>query len=154
MLWDRSALSSCVPDQARESLVHVVLVVAVEQRRPGIVCDEVARSSDGVNDSLLRVRHEGFDRRAWRTHDAPMDDKAYLAKIERWDGGLAIRLPHMLVERLGLKVGDDVKLMGVRGSDLTPCLNADRQNILNRLRVFRGRMPSDFPFDQNEANAR
>ncbi len=76
-------------------------------------------------------------------------------QVSKWGNSLAIRLPAVVVEVLGLKEGDEVevdvagcKRLGVRRGD-----EGDRL-ALGRLRALRGRMPSDFKFDRLEANGR
>jgi antitoxin MazE len=75
-------------------------------------------------------------------------------KVRRWGNSLAIRLPAAIVEILGLKEGDDVEIhvAGSRASDVVP--KPDREELLRRLRRFRGTLPADFKFDRDEANAR
>jgi antitoxin MazE len=73
-------------------------------------------------------------------------------KVYKWGNSLAVRLPAAIVEILGLKEGDDVEIhvAGTRTFDVAQ--KADREELLNRLRRFRGTLPSDFKFDRNEAN--
>jgi antitoxin MazE len=73
-------------------------------------------------------------------------------KIAKWGNSLAIRLPRAVVEVMGLKEGDDVKI-GVAGSQTLDIeREPDRLALLERLRRFEGRMPKDFHFDRLEAN--
>jgi antitoxin MazE len=55
---------------------------------------------------------------------------------------------------LGLKEGDDIEIRvaGTRTFDVAQ--KADREELLRRLRRFRGILPADFKFDRDEANAR
>jgi antitoxin MazE len=75
-------------------------------------------------------------------------------KVCKWGNSLAIRLPAPIVEILGLKEGDDVEIhvAGTRKFDVAQ--KPDREELLNRLRRFRGILPADFKFDRDEANAR
>ena len=75
-------------------------------------------------------------------------------KVYKWGNSLAIRLPAAIVEILDLKVGDDVEIhaAGTRAFDVAQKL--DREELLERLRRFRGTLPADFKFDRDEANAR
>ena len=73
-------------------------------------------------------------------------------KVAKWGNSLAIRLPKAVVEVMGLKEGDDVKI-GVAGSRAIGIeAKMDRLALLERLRRFEGRMPKDFRFDRLEAN--
>lgn len=83
-----------------------------------------------------------------------MNPKVYVAKMETWDGGLAIRRPYAIVERFHLKEGDDVEIVGLGGCEAERSQDADHVNALKRLRVFRGRLPADFTFDRSEPNER
>jgi antitoxin MazE len=67
---------------------------------------------------------------------------------------LAVRLPAAVVEALRLKEGDDIEIhvAGARGFGVAR--KPGRQHLLNKLRAFRGRLPQDFKFDREEANAR
>jgi antitoxin MazE len=91
------------------------------------------------------------DRDYGATHDALMPTEAFVAEIERWDGSLAIRLPSAMVARLDLKEGDDAELILLHEQART---RQDRTDWIMRLRLLRGRMPSDFKFDREEANER
>jgi antitoxin MazE len=75
-------------------------------------------------------------------------------KVAKWGNSLAIRLPAAVVEIMDLKEGDDIDVR-VAG---TGALEIERSNgledMLARLRKFRGIVPKDFKFDRLEANAR
>ena len=75
-------------------------------------------------------------------------------KVAKWGDSLAIRLPAAVVEALGLKEGDDIEIhvAGAREFDLARKPN--REEFLNKLRAYRGRLPRDFKFDRQEAHAR
>lgn len=75
-------------------------------------------------------------------------------QVAKWGNSLAIRIPAAVAEALELKAGDDVE---VHVSDLKSfgiARNAARPELLKRLRALRGRLPADFKFDRDEANAR
>jgi antitoxin MazE len=75
-------------------------------------------------------------------------------KVCKWGNSLAIRLPAAIVEILDLKAGDDVEIRvaGTRTFDVAQ--KVEREELLRRLRRFRGTLPADFKFDRDEANAR
>ena len=75
-------------------------------------------------------------------------------KVAKWGNSLAIRLPAALVEALNLKDGDDVEIRAADTRTLDVARKPGRQELLKRLRAFRGRLPPDFKFDRDEANAR
>jgi antitoxin MazE len=75
-------------------------------------------------------------------------------KVCKWGNSLAIRLPAAIVEILDLKVGDDVEIHVAGTRTFDAAQKADRHELLERLRRFRGTLPADFKFDRDEANAR
>jgi hypothetical protein len=64
------------------------------------------------------------------------------------------------LSRLGLHwehLNEDVSIAGLlagRGDILEVSRKPGRDELLKRLRAFRGRLPADFKFDRDEANAR
>ncbi len=75
-------------------------------------------------------------------------------QVSKWGNSLAIRLPASVVEALELKAGDDVEIYVADGRELGVSRKPGRAELLERLRKFRGRLPADFKFDRDEANAR
>jgi antitoxin MazE len=76
-------------------------------------------------------------------------------RIARWGNSLAVRLPAAVVERLGLKEGDDIEIdvAGARRLEVRKAADDDRE-ALARLRAYRGRLTEGFRFDRPEANGR
>jgi antitoxin MazE len=74
--------------------------------------------------------------------------------VAKWGNSLAVRLPAAVVEALGLKDGDDIEIHVVGSRELAIARKPDRDELLKRLRAFRGRLPADFKFDREDANAR
>lgn len=75
-------------------------------------------------------------------------------KVAKWGNSLAIRLPASVVEALDLKEGDDLKVVVNEPGELKVERSARRAELIERLKKFRGRLPDDFVFDRDEANAR
>jgi antitoxin MazE len=75
-------------------------------------------------------------------------------KVRKWGNSLAVRLPASIVELLELKEGDeiDIRVAGTREFDASR--QPSRGELIERLRKFEGRLPPDFKFDREEANAR
>lgn len=75
-------------------------------------------------------------------------------QVSRWGNSLAIRLPAAVVEILALKEGDEVevRVAGDRCFDVSKI--PTRDEVIERLRAYRGRLPADFKFDRDEANGR
>lgn len=75
-------------------------------------------------------------------------------KVLRWGNSLAIRLPVSVVEAPELKEGDEIEIYVAGERRFRVSRKPAREELLNRLRAFRGRLPADFKFDRDQANAR
>jgi antitoxin MazE len=75
-------------------------------------------------------------------------------QISRWGNSLAVRLPAAVVEELGLREGDEIEIAVESERRFGVRRKPDPEALLARLRAFRGRLPADFRFDRDEANAR
>jgi antitoxin MazE len=75
-------------------------------------------------------------------------------QVARWGNSLAVRLPAAVVEALELKEGDQVEIHAADARQFVVARRPGRAELLERLRAFRGRLPADFKFDREEANAR
>ncbi len=75
-------------------------------------------------------------------------------QVAKWGNSLAIRLPAAVVEALELKAGDEIEIHIADEREVSVARKPGRKEFLKRLRTFRGRLPPDFKFDRDEANAR
>ncbi len=75
-------------------------------------------------------------------------------QVGKWGNSLAVRLPAAVVEALELEEGDEVEIHVVDARELAVARRPGRDELLKRLRALRGRLPEDFKFDRDEANAR
>jgi antitoxin MazE len=75
-------------------------------------------------------------------------------QVSKWGNSLAIRLPATVVEALELKEGDEVEIHVADARAFGVARKPSRSDLLKKLRAFRGRLPADFKFDREEANAR
>ena len=75
-------------------------------------------------------------------------------QVAKWGNSLAVRLPASVVEALELKAGDEVEIHVADAKVFSVARKPGREDLLKRLRAFRGRLPDDFKFDRDEANAR
>ena len=75
-------------------------------------------------------------------------------QVSKWGNSLAVRLPGAVIDALGLKEGDDVEIQvtGARTFDVSK--SPDNQELLAKLRKYRGRLPRGFRFDRLEAHGR
>jgi antitoxin MazE len=75
-------------------------------------------------------------------------------QVAKWGNSLAVRLPAAVVEALKLKAGDEIEIHVAGAREFGVARKPSRAELLKRLRAFRGRLPPDFKFDREEANAR
>jgi len=74
-------------------------------------------------------------------------------KVAKWGNSLALRLPAAVVEAMGLKEGDEVQVTASAGR-LNLQRAPDIDELWARLHALREKLPADFRFDRDEANAR
>ena len=75
-------------------------------------------------------------------------------QVSKWGNSLAIRLPSAVVEALELEEGDEIEIHVADARQFEVARKPGREELLKRLRAFRGRLPADVKFDRDEANAR
>jgi antitoxin MazE len=75
-------------------------------------------------------------------------------QVSKWGNSLAIRLPASVVEALKLREGDDIEVVVADEREFQIRRKPDAEALLARLRRFRGKLPADFKFDRDDANAR
>jgi antitoxin MazE len=75
-------------------------------------------------------------------------------QVSKWGNSLAVRLPASVVDALQLREGDDIEIRVAEARVFDIAKKPDSEQLLERLRAFRGRLPADFTFDRNEANVR
>ena len=85
--------------------------------------------------------------------------KSVLVQVTKWGKSLAVRLPTALVKDLGLKEGDQLKLIHAvrhkcRVSELLEAKVRSKLEILAEVRQLRNAMPLNFAFDRDEATVR
>ncbi len=75
-------------------------------------------------------------------------------QVSKWGNSLAIRLPAVVVDALELRDGDDieVRVAGARVFEVKKM--PGKQELLQRLRKFRGRLPAGFVFERDVAHDR
>jgi antitoxin MazE len=75
-------------------------------------------------------------------------------QVSKWGNSLAVRLPASVLEALELKEGDEIQIHAVDADEFEIARKPTRQDLIERLRQFHGRLPDDFVFDRDEANGR
>jgi len=75
-------------------------------------------------------------------------------QVCKWGNSLAVRLPAAVIEALALSEGDDIeiKIADTRLFEISK--KPSNQELLHKLRQFRGKLPADFHFDRDEVNER
>lgn len=75
-------------------------------------------------------------------------------QVAKWGNSLAVRLPKTVVEALGLREGDDISIEVVGSRTFAVGKSPTAQELVARLRKYRGRLPADFHFDRLDAHER
>jgi antitoxin MazE len=76
-------------------------------------------------------------------------------QVSKWGNSLAVRLPKALVEKLGLKEGDELEVVAADANTLTVETKQDqRRRALGRMAARNWSMPEGYRFDRDEANER
>jgi antitoxin MazE len=75
-------------------------------------------------------------------------------QVAKWGNSLAVRIPAAVVDALELKEGDEIEVHVADAREFAVARKPSREELLKRLLAFRGRLPPDFKFDRDEANAR
>ena len=75
-------------------------------------------------------------------------------QVSKWGDSLAIRLPASVVESLGLREGDEIEVLIADERVFRVKKKPGTEDALERLRRFRGKLPTDFKFDRDDANAK
>jgi antitoxin MazE len=77
-----------------------------------------------------------------------------IMRVSKWGNSLAVRLPISVVEALELREGDEIEVVIADERVFQVRKKPGRDAVLARLRQFRGKLPADFKFDRDDANAR
>jgi antitoxin MazE len=75
-------------------------------------------------------------------------------QVAKWGNSLAVRFPASLVQALNLKEGEEIELYLLGERSLAVARKDTPEQMLERLRALRGRLPVDFHFDRQEAQGR
>ena len=75
-------------------------------------------------------------------------------RVSKWGDDLAVRLPQALVDKLGLRAGDELNIVDVTERTLVVQKEDRRKVVLERLAERNWALPPDYKFDRDEANER
>jgi len=75
-------------------------------------------------------------------------------QIAKWGNSLAVRLRAAVVSVLNLREGDDVEIVVDDPRTFALRKKTDTDALFVHLRTLRGKLPPDFKFNRDAANAR
>jgi antitoxin MazE len=75
-------------------------------------------------------------------------------RVSKWGNSLAVRLPKALVEKMGLRAGDEINIVDVAERTLVVQKEDRRKAALERPVSLNWTLPPDYKFDRDEANER
>lgn len=75
-------------------------------------------------------------------------------RVSEWGNSLAVRLPKELVASWGLKAGDDIAFEQIKPGEFRVTKDTRREEALERMRKRAWKLPKDYKFNREEANAR
>jgi antitoxin MazE len=74
--------------------------------------------------------------------------------VAKWGNSLAVRLPKAVVERLGLKPGDEIEIAAAAPGRIEIARDGRREAAIARMRGRALPIPEGYRFDRDEANER
>jgi antitoxin MazE len=74
--------------------------------------------------------------------------------ISKWGDSLAVRLPKALVDKMGLRAGDELNIVDTAERTLVVEKEDRRKAALENIRARKWSLPQDYKFDRDEANER
>jgi antitoxin MazE len=75
-------------------------------------------------------------------------------KIARWGNSLAVRLPQVLVDKLGVREGDEIDLVPAGERRLDVVHDRRKEHMIARMDALSAPLPPDYKFDRDDANGR
>lgn len=75
-------------------------------------------------------------------------------QVSKWGNSLAVRLPKALVDELGLKPGDELKIVEASKKQIVVEKFDARAAFLKQVEQFHFPLPEGYKFDRDEANER
>ena len=75
-------------------------------------------------------------------------------QVSKWGNSLAVRLPKAMVDELGLKPGDELRVVEASKAQITVEKFDKRAEFLKQIERFRWPVPEGYKFDRDEANER
>ena len=84
-----------------------------------------------------------------------MDIMEAPVQVSRWGNSLAVRLPKVLIDQLGLKEGDELNVVAAKDGVIeVESQEQRRRRALARMAARNWTRPEGYRFDRDEANER
>ncbi len=71
-------------------------------------------------------------------------------RMSKWGNSLAIRIPAEVVEKLGLRAGEEADIRITGEDSFEVVRNMKRQQAIDKMRATRFVLPEDYRFDRDE----
>ncbi len=75
-------------------------------------------------------------------------------QVSKWGNSLAVRIPASVVEAMKLREGDEIVVRVADDGAFELNWPPTVEEVLSRVRKFRGRVPKDFRFSRQDAHER
>ena len=75
-------------------------------------------------------------------------------RVAKWGNSLAVRIPRPVIDALGLREGDEVRLSAAARGTVVVSKDGRRDDAIARIRTASWSLPPDYRFDRGDANAR
>lgn len=75
-------------------------------------------------------------------------------RVAKWGNSLALRLPASVVNDLDLEIGSSVEVRAVDKNTLEISRSVTREEALKSLEAIGAKLPRNYKFNREEANAR
>ncbi len=75
-------------------------------------------------------------------------------RVAKWGNSLAVRLPANVVDALGLTEGTEIEIRIADDRTFDVARDGGRERAIERVRAFKKKLPPDWKFDRDDANAR
>ena len=75
-------------------------------------------------------------------------------QVSRWGNSLAVRIPASVVAAMRLREGDEIEIRAADGPAFELAKLPTAEEVLIRVRSYRGRLPADFRFLREDVHER
>jgi len=75
-------------------------------------------------------------------------------QVSKWGNSYAVRLPAALLAEMNIDEDDNIRIILDEGGGLKICKVKSLESRIDELRKIRAKLPKNYKFDRDEANAR